>query len=144
MLGSNDSTLSRRTFVKGSTLAGLGAAALGSGALFGCSPKAEAPKEEAADAKVTGANTVGAEETITWGHCAINCPGRCSLKFHVQDDEVVWVDTYTSSDAGFDDPQPRACLRGRSYRRWMNSPDRLNYPMKRVGKRGEGKWEQIS
>lgn len=144
MLGSNDSTLSRRTFVKGSTLAGLGAAALGSGALFGCSPKAEAPKDEAADAKVTGANTVGAEETITWGHCAINCPGRCSLKFHVQDDEVVWVDTYTSSDAGFDDPQPRACLRGRSYRRWMNSPDRLNYPMKRVGKRGEGKWEQIS
>ncbi|MFR1640850.1 MAG: hypothetical protein ACLSVD_17980 [Eggerthellaceae bacterium] len=30
------------------------------------------------------------------GHCAINCPGRCSLKFHVQDDEVAWVETYTS------------------------------------------------
>ena len=85
-----------------------------------------------------------AEETVTWGHCAINCPGRCSLKFHVQDDEVVWVDTYTSKDAGFDDPQPRACLRGRSYRRWLASPDRINYPMKRVGKRGEGKYEQIS
>lgn len=83
-------------------------------------------------------------EKITWGHCAINCPGRCSLKFHVKDDEVVWVDTYTTSDAKFDDPQPRACLRGRTYRRWMNSPDRLNYPMKRVGKRGEGKFERIS
>lgn len=35
-------------------------------------------------------------------------------------------------------------LRGRSMRRWLNSPDRLLYPMKRVGKRGEGKFEQIS
>ena len=33
---------------------------------------------------------------------------------------------------------------GRSMRRWLNSPDRLLYPMKRVGKRGEGKFEQIS
>lgn len=40
--------------------------------------------------------------------------------------------------------QPRACLRGRTYRRWMNHPDRINYPMKRVGKRGEGKFERIS
>lgn len=138
-------TVSRRTFVKGSALAGLGAAALGSTAMFGCTPQnkqTEAPQNEAPG--VSGATTVGAEESITWGHCAINCPGRCSLKFHVQDDEVVWVDTFTSKDAGFDDPQPRACLRGRSYRRWMNSPDRINYPMKRVGKRGEGKYEQIS
>ncbi|HIY83956.1 MAG TPA: molybdopterin-dependent oxidoreductase [Candidatus Rubneribacter avistercoris] len=145
MTKSMDQGVSRRTFVKGSALAGLGAAAMGSGALFGCSPNQQATQEEAADAGAkTGASTVGAEETTTWGHCAINCPGRCSLKFHVQDDEVVWVDTFTSSDAGFDDPQPRACLRGRSYRRWMNSPDRINYPMKRVGKRGEGTYEQIS
>ncbi len=135
--------LDRRTFVKGSTLAGLGAAAFSTGALFGCSPKdseLDAPKE----VKKTGANTVGAEETTTWGHCAINCPGRCALKFHVQDDEVIWVDTCATAGAKFDDPQPRACLRGRKYREWMNSPDRINYPMKRVGKRGEGKYEQIS
>ncbi|MFQ9677857.1 MAG: DMSO/selenate family reductase complex A subunit, partial [Eggerthella lenta] len=67
-----------------------------------------------------------------------------SLKFHVQDDEVAWVETYTSKDAGFDEVQPRACLRGRTYRRWLANPDRINYPMKRVGKRGEGKFEQIS
>ena len=40
--------------------------------------------------------------------------------------------------------QARACLRGRSMRRWLNSPDRLLYPMKRAGKRGEGKFEQIT
>ncbi len=35
-------------------------------------------------------------------------------------------------------------LRGRSIRRRINHPDRLNYPMKRVGKRGEGKFVRIS
>lgn len=124
--------LSRRTFVK--TTGALGALAAAGGivaadSLFG----AGVPQAQAAS-----------EETTTWGHCAINCPGRCSLKFHVQDDEVKWVETYTSKDAGFDDLQPRACLRGRSYRRWLASPDRLSYPMKRTGKRGEGAFERIS
>ncbi|WP_139650880.1 DMSO/selenate family reductase complex A subunit [Raoultibacter phocaeensis] len=134
------SALSRRTFVKGSALAGLGVAAMGSTTLFGCS--SNEPKSEGGAAG--GDQAAPVEEKISWGHCAINCPGRCSLKFHVQDDEVVWVDTYTSKDADFDDPQPRACLRGRTYRRWMNHPDRFNTPMKRVGKRGEGKFEPIS
>ena len=131
--------VSRRTFMKGSALAGLGAAAMGTGAvsLFGCSPSGT-------ESKGGDAAKQAVEETTTWGHCAINCPGRCSLKFHVQDDEVAWVETYTSKDAGFDEIQPRACLRGRTYRRWLANPDRINYPMKRVGKRGEGKFEQIS
>ena len=125
-------SMNRRTFVKSTgalgALAAVGGAAATGANLFGATEPALAESEE----------------KIAWGHCAINCPGRCSLKFHVKDDEVVWVDTYTSKDAGFDDPQPRACLRGRTYRRWMNHPDRINYPMKRVGKRGEGKFERIS
>ena len=125
-------SMNRRTFVKSTgalgALAAVGGAAATGANLFGATEPALAESEE----------------KITWGHCAINCPGRCSLKFHVKDDEVVWVDTCTSKDAGFDDPQPRACLRGRTYRRWMNHPDRINYPMKRVGKRGEGKFERIS
>ena len=38
----------------------------------------------------------------------------------------------------------RACLRGRGMRPWIYSKDRLLYPMKRVGKRGEGKFKRIS
>ncbi len=126
--------LSRRTFVKTSgalgALAAAGGGAVAADSLFGNG--------------VAPAHAAEAEETTTWGHCAINCPGRCSLKFHVKDDEVVWVDTYTTQDGNFDDVQPRACLRGRTYRRWLADPNRVNYPMKRVGKRGEGKFEQIS
>ena len=128
----HDCTISRRSFVAGSSaLAGL--AAVGA---------ATAPSFGVAD------DAAGYEEGVTevWGHCAINCPGRCSLKFHVKDGEVLWVDTYSNPTNDLDDPQPRACLRGRSYRRWMNNPDRINYPMKRVEgtKRGDGQYEQIS
>ena len=131
MADNNLSSLSRRTFVGAAGALGALAAVSGSATeqLFGNS----VPVAHAAT-----------QEKTTWGHCAINCPGRCSLKFHVVDDEVAWIDTYTSKDASFDDPQPRACLRGRTYRRWLASPDRLSYPMKRVGKRGEGKFERIS
>ncbi|MGM0572855.1 MAG: DMSO/selenate family reductase complex A subunit, partial [Bacteroidota bacterium] len=36
------------------------------------------------------------------------------------------------------------CIRGRAYRRRQYHPDRLKYPMKRTGKRGEGRFERIS
>ncbi len=35
-------------------------------------------------------------------------------------------------------------VRGRGYRKFVYHPDRLKYPMKRVGKRGEGRFERIS
>lgn len=97
--------LTRRTFVK--TTGALGALAAVGGVAASESLFGEGVAQAHAEA----------EEKITWGHCAINCPGRCALKFHVKDDEVVWVDTYAKGDADFDDPQPRACLRGRAYRR---------------------------
>ena len=132
--------LSRRTFVQGSALAGLGAAALGGSALFGCSSELA---ETGADGK---AEPAPVEEKIVWTHCAINCPGRCALKLHVVDDEIVRVETYAADSDDMDDIQPRACLRGRAYRAWVNHPDRINYPMKRAegSKRGEGKYEQIT
>ena len=130
----DNSTLSRCMFVKGAALAGLGAAVAGnSGALFGSVPAASA--EEMAKAS---------EEKIVWNHCAINCPGRCALKLHIKDDELVRVETYATDTDDMDDVQPRACLRGRAYRAWVNHPDRIYYPMKRVEgtKRGDGKYEQ--
>ncbi|MBW2050598.1 MAG: molybdopterin-dependent oxidoreductase [Deltaproteobacteria bacterium] len=35
-------------------------------------------------------------------------------------------------------------LRGEHIKEFLYAPDRLTYPMKRVGERGEGKWERIS
>lgn len=125
--------VSRRSFVK--TTGALGALAAAGGA-FAAADSVFGEGVPQAHAE--------AEEKVTWGHCAINCPGRCALRVHSKDDEITWIDTCTTKDATFDDVQPRACLRGRTYRRWANSPDRINYPMKRVGARGEGKFEQIT
>ncbi len=86
----------------------------------------------------------GDNTRIVWGACSVNCGSRCALRLHVRDDEVVYVETDNTGDDRYGDHQVRACLRGRSIRRRINHPDRLNYPMKRVGKRGEGKFERIS
>ena len=132
--------LSRRTFVKGSALAGLGAAAVGTASMFGCTPSAGSD-----DLAETGA-TAPADEKIVWTHCHVNCGGACALQCHVADDEITYVESDNTGDSSFGGFQARACLRGRSIRRWINGEDRLNYPMKRVegSKRGEGKYEQIS
>ena len=129
----NESTLSRRTFVKGSLtgLALVGAA--GSSALYGCTPKGEQ------NAAGEGATT--ATDQIAWSQCNVNCGGNCIFQWHSQDGKIVYME---SDNTGDSDLQARACLRGRSMRRWINSPDRLTKPMKRVGKRGEGKFEEIS
>ncbi len=56
-----------------------------------------------------------------------------------------YVETDNTGDDNYDGlHQVRACLRGRSMRRRVYNPDRLKYPMKRVGARGEGKFERIS
>ena len=43
-----------------------------------------------------------------------------------------------------EEPQLRACLRGRAYRQRVYSDERLKYPLSRVGERGEGIFERIS
>ena len=141
MTNSEKTALSRRTFVKGSALAGLGAAAVGTTSLFGCAPQGAGSGD--AELAETG-DAASVDEKICWGHCAVNCECRCALRFHVVDDEVAWVETDNTGDDTYGDHQLRACQRGRSIRRWINHPDRLTVPLKRVGKRGEGKFEEIS
>lgn len=84
------------------------------------------------------------QETSVWNVCAGNCHGRCALRLKVRDNEVYRVETDNTGLDIYGNHQIRACLRGRSIRRLMNHPDRLRYPMKRVGKRGEAKFERIS
>lgn len=131
------STLSRRTFVKGS-LAGLAATGAAGTALFGCAPQSGTGAGEEPMA-ATGEET--APDEIHWSQCNVNCGGNCVFQWHSRDGKVLYMETDNTGDT---DLQARACLRGRSMRRWLNSPDRLLYPMKRAGKRGEGKFEQIT
>lgn len=78
-------------------------------------------------------------ETIVPTLCASHCGGACLLRVHVKDGVITRIET----DNG-EEPQLRGCLRGRAYRQVVYAPDRILYPLKRVGERGEGKFERIS
>ncbi len=75
---------------------------------------------------------------------AHNCGGRCLLKAKLKDGVITHLETDDRPGDTLADPQLRACIRGRSYRRRQYHPDRLKYPMIRTGKRGEGKFKRIS
>ncbi len=75
--------------------------------------------------------------TVCPAHCGIDA---CGILAHVKGDRVVKVEP-----ADFPNPRyRRICLRGLSTLEVTYHPDRLKYPMKRVGKRGTGNFERIS
>ncbi len=82
-----------------------------------------------------------AEET-RWvkTHCARMDHGGCALLVGVKDNEIVQVkgDPEGFLNKGY------TCYKGRVSPDRLNHPDRLRYPLKRAGKRGEGKWRRIS
>ncbi|MFW5386541.1 dimethylsulfoxide reductase subunit A [Yersinia sp. 2542 StPb PI] len=102
------------------------------------------PFSRAARAVQSAINPLNNDKVI-WSACTVNCGSRCPLRMHVVDGEIKYVETDNTGNDDFDGlHQVRACLRGRSMRRRVYNPDRLKYPMKRIGARGEGKFKRIS
>lgn len=132
-------SLSRRAFLKLSAITG---SAL---ALIGCSPKA-LKDEEAGSSNETESPEIKIEEGVTVipTSGSNNCGGRCVIKAHVKDGVVIRLTTDEGTEDEASTTLARACVRGRAYRQTYFHPDRLKYPMKRIGKRGEGKFERIS
>ena len=79
------------------------------------------------------------EEQVVPTTCASHCGGTCVLNVHVKNGVITRIE----SDTG-EEPQMRACVRGRAYRQRVYAPDRLTYPMKRVGRRGQGEFKRIT
>lgn len=71
--------------------------------------------------------------------CCHDCGGRCVLKAYIKEGKIIHFETDNDEE-----PQLRACMRGRAYRQRIYSPERLKYPLRRIGKRGEGLFERIS
>jgi anaerobic dimethyl sulfoxide reductase subunit A len=86
-----------------------------------------------------GAPTV---RRIRVGCPAHNCGGRCVLVAHVRDGRIVRLETDDRPD-DLRAPQLRACVRGRAYLRRQYHPDRLLTPLKRIGRRGDARFEAI-
>lgn len=71
---------------------------------------------------------------------AFDCGGRCPLRLHVKGNVIVRVEGDDAEEPG----QLRTCLRCRAYRQHIHHPERLMYPQKRSGARGEGQFARIS
>ncbi len=87
-------------------------------------------------------------DKVTYGTHLVDCyPGNCLWRVYTKDG-VVWREEqagkYPVIDATGPDWNPRGCQKGCSYSNMMYNPDRVKYPMKRIGNRGEGKWKRIS
>ena len=79
-------------------------------------------------------------------HC-VNCHGNCAFKVFVKDGVVVREEQlaqYPQVSPDIPDTNPRGCQKGAIHSQAMYDSDRIRYPMRRVGKRGEGKWQRIS
>ncbi|MBI5503165.1 MAG: molybdopterin-dependent oxidoreductase [Deltaproteobacteria bacterium] len=149
-------TLTRRDFLRAT---GAAAAALGLLSL-------RLPGQ--ADGQIAGSDGLGAAlpgvpEYRTWEdlyreqwrwdrvvrgtHSNTNCTSGCSWDLFVKDD-VVWREEqrapYAATMPGLPDFNPRGCQKGACGSSLMYSPSRVRYPMRRVGERGEGRWQRIS
>ena len=68
------------------------------------------------------------------------CHGVCQVLVHLDGDRVVKVtgDPHSPTSRGY------ICPKGQAAPEVLYHPDRLRYPLRRVGARGENKWERIS
>jgi len=87
-------------------------------------------------------------DDIHWGtHCVDCYPGDCPVRVYTRNGQV-WREEQSGTlpviEEGVPDFNPMGCQKGASWSQSLYGPDRIFYPLKRAGERGEGKWNRIS
>ena len=77
------------------------------------------------------------EREVKKGLCGI-CPSGCGVEIFMEGGRLHGIKPMEGHPLGI------VCTRGVHAKEIIDSPDRLQFPMKRVGDRGAGKWERIS
>ena len=97
-------------------------------------------------------------DIIRYTTCNDHCFSMCVIKVHIRNGKIWAVepdDTINRGIAREDGHLPdelidkcmiavRPCTKGYAHIRNLNAPNRVIYPMKRAGEKGEGKWQRIS
>ncbi|MFC2001004.1 molybdopterin-dependent oxidoreductase [Chloroflexota bacterium] len=104
------------------------------------------------------ANKPSSGDTIRYTSCGFHCWGNCIIKVRIRDGVIVACEPDDTLNPGMpredgllpDEAldtgmiQTRACAKGYVQAQMIYDPNRVKYPMKRVGRRGEAKFERIS
>jgi anaerobic selenocysteine-containing dehydrogenase len=78
--------------------------------------------------------------TVVKGACPHDCPDTCALEVHVRDG----IATKVTGSAAHAPTAGVLCTKVARYTERTYHPDRLLHPMRRIGKKGEGRFERIS
>jgi anaerobic selenocysteine-containing dehydrogenase len=72
--------------------------------------------------------------------CSLDCPDQCGLLIHKEDGKIVKIE----GDPAHPVTQGAICNKVRHMAERIYDPKRLSYPLKRVGKKGENRFERIT
>ncbi|MDP2644132.1 MAG: molybdopterin-dependent oxidoreductase [Desulfobacterales bacterium] len=73
------------------------------------------------------------------------CHNHCKVEVHVRDGRLEKIEgDKTHLAAPLLARVVKSCPRAGAAAEWFHHPERLNYPLKRAGEKGEGKWDRIS
>ena len=78
-------------------------------------------------------------QTTTWS-AGPGCHGGCGVLAHIRDGKLVKIE----GDPDHPWNQGRLCARALAMTQYIEHPQRLRTPLKRVGERGEGKWQPMT
>ena len=73
--------------------------------------------------------------------------GNCAWKIHSRNGMILREEQlaqYPQINPHIPDANPRGCNKGAIHSQAMYEKDRIKYPLKRIGKRGSGRWKRIS
>ncbi|MEX1028449.1 MAG: molybdopterin oxidoreductase family protein [Paenibacillaceae bacterium] len=82
----------------------------------------------------------GKSQEIVPGVCSLDCPDQCSLLLYKEAGQIVKIE----GDPGHPMTQGAICNKVRHMAERIYDPARLRYPLKRTGRKGDGKFERIS
>ena len=86
-------------------------------------------------------------DRVTYGTHCLNCLATCPYRVYTRDGKVAFEEplaAFPQIQEGVPDFNPMACQKGTAWSVQLSTPDRLTHPLRRVGERGEGRWEEIS
>ena len=88
-------------------------------------------------------------DKVAWGtHCVDCYPGNCPYarlrerRPGLREEQV--AGTFPTIEPGVPDMNPMGCQKGASWSQLLDGPERVLHPLRRVGERGEGRWERVS
>lgn len=130
-------SLSRRRFLEG-------AAALGTmAALSGCLTTMEAVADEA-EASAAPEEAGNIECKYSWCYMCGSAKTYCATKNYVKDGKFVYVEGNPEGGNNWGYGCKSLCAKGNAAMQTVYDPTRIQYPMKRVGERGENKFERCT